>query len=78
MKVKGSAFVKNLNANNAIDSLFMSSIGKIDRFSKIRPVYDQFSETREILSLLKAFLRIKGFKDARILHVAQTESGFVL
>ena len=41
-------------------------------------VYDQFSETRKILSLLKAFLRIKGYKDARILHAAQTESGFVL
>ena len=38
-------------------------------------VYDQFSETRAILNLLKAFLNIKSFKDVRILHV---ESGFVL
>ena len=35
LKVVGSAFVKILNADNAIASLFKSSIGKIDRSSKI-------------------------------------------
>ena len=44
LKVIESAFVKNLNANNTIASLFKSSIGKMDRFSKIGRVYSVGSE----------------------------------
>ena len=46
-----SAFVKNLNANNTIASLFKSSIGKMDRFSKIGRVYSVGSENEIALTI---------------------------
>ena len=51
LKVIGSAFVKNLNANNAIASLFKSSIGKIDRFLKIGRVWSLGSENEIALTI---------------------------